>query len=171
MTSGKTVQISVRLTQDEADFIARFTAADAVTPSEKVRAIIRLARDRGERPSTYAGGLRLADDLTAPVTEEVRVAEHDEGIRSELVATVAQALPDMLAFYLSSRVRPGSRKPDLVALEAGMAERCFRLFAGLLRLGITKEAPCYDADIIQGRATPIIQLANAIDRSKDIREA
>jgi hypothetical protein len=52
-----------------------------------------------------------------------------------------------------------------------MAERCFRLLAGLLRLGVTRDAPCYDEQLIRERVPPIIQLADAIDRSKDIREA
>ncbi len=168
MTVAKSVQISVRLTQDEADFIAGFTAPDAVTPSEKVRAIIRLARERGERPASYADGLRLAEDLTSAATADIRIAEHEEKTRSELLTATAHALPEMLAFYLSSRIRPASRRNDLVALEAGMAERCFRLFASLLRLGITRVAPCYDETLIKDKARPIVELAAAIDHSSQV---
>ncbi|MDA0339299.1 MAG: hypothetical protein O2910_05595, partial [Proteobacteria bacterium] len=104
MSSSKSVPISVRLTQGEADFIARFSAGDAVTPSEKVRSIIRIARERSERPATFGAGLRVAKDLTTPANEATRVAEHAEGIHSELLAQVLDWTPELIALLLSTKL-------------------------------------------------------------------
>ena len=46
--SSKTVPLSVRISHDDAEYIAGLKIDDALTPSDKVRAIIRDARKARE---------------------------------------------------------------------------------------------------------------------------
>ncbi len=166
MSPAKSIPLSVRLSQDEADFIARFNSDDAVTPSEKVRAIIRLARARSDRPSSYAGALRLARELLTPAIDEISHAQNEIHQRSELLAIMNEWLPDMVAFVLATQIGDKTTKEDLLKTEEGLAERCFRLMEALLRLGVTERAPCFNPNVIRDHADHIVELSSMIDPTK-----
>ena len=72
----KTSQISTRVTQADADFLAGLTLEGATTPSDKVRALITEARRRREELGDYKGSLRQVRDLIGPATAAILEA-HD----------------------------------------------------------------------------------------------
>ena len=52
---GKTVPLSVRVTDADAEFLARLDIAGATTPSEKLRALLTAERTRGEGAGEFGG--------------------------------------------------------------------------------------------------------------------
>lgn len=162
---GSSVNMSVRLAQEDADFIAAVDVAGAKTPSEKLRAIIRQARTRYEGTDTFTGCLDFARDLLAPARHRIAAAEHDHQVHSELVAVVAEALPAMVATLMTGPdvdADGTTEAGELANVEQALADRVFALAEALLRLGVTRQCRCYDKDVIRRRIDPILELAQVI---------
>jgi hypothetical protein len=77
----KTVPLSVRVTQDDAEFISRMDIAGAATPSDKVRALLADARKRQEGFRDYPGCLGMVQEMLGPMLHHLREAEHREEVQ------------------------------------------------------------------------------------------
>lgn len=163
---GKNVTLSVRLDESDAHFLERLRLADAETPSEKLRAIIGHARQREEGKHSYHAGLRLIDDLLDPVRMAVLDQQRREGTHSELISRVYEWLPDLLAFVLASveQELDSDEMISLEELEAGIADRVFRIIAATLRLGLSSTNPCIDSKAVSKRLPPILELTQLLSR-------
>ena len=164
--SGKTVSISARISQDDAEFLSQLVISDAKTPSDKLRAILMEARQRHLGQQEYGDGLRLMREMYAPLLDRLQQAEYDTGEHSELLLRLMQWLPDMAAYVVSgvSSNEESIQKKELVAFEQGVVDRVFRLMESVLQLGITQNNPCYDPKIINDRIKPVLELADTIAR-------
>ena len=164
--SGKTVSISARISQDDAEFLSQLVISDAKTPSDKLRAILMEARQRHLGQQEYGDGLRLMREMYAPLLDRLQQAEYDTGEHSELLLRLMQWLPDMAAYVVSgvSSNEESIQKKELVAFEQGVVDRVFRLMESVLQLGITQNNPCYDPKIINERIKPVLELADTISR-------
>ena len=164
--SGKTVSISARISQDDAEFLSQLVISDAKTPSDKLRAILMEARQRHLGQQEYGDGLRLMREMYAPLLDRLQQAEYDTGEHSELLLRLMQWLPDMAAYVVSgvSSNEESIQKKELVAFEQGVVDRVFRLMESVLQLGITQNNPCYDPKIINDRIKPVLELADTISR-------
>lgn len=162
----KNVQLSTRVTDDDAEFLAALRIEGAETPSDKIRALILEARRRHEGPRDFRSALLRVSDLLAPVEADVRAAEHLTGTHSELIRLTNDWLAETLAFLVSQgqEQASGAKKHAalLEATERGLADRVFRLMEAILRLGVTGEAPCYDKGIVSGRLEPVLGLLEVI---------
>ncbi len=166
---AKNVPLSVRVSEDDAEFIARLELAGAATPSDKVRALLTEARRRHERFRDYAGCLAMLEEMLQPTLHGIREAEHAEGVHSELVARVAAWLPDLVAFLLTG-IGAGAEEGDrerLRAFEAGLADRVFRLIEAVLRMGVTRTCRGYDPTVIADRCDAIVELAGLVGRQRE----
>jgi hypothetical protein len=166
--SGKSVPISVRISAEEAEFLARLQIQGATTPSEKLRAVLEVARRRKEGPADYSGARAEANELLGPVFQELHRAELARGKYSALVGLIGDWLPDTLALL---RARGLERQPleqpgVLEDLEKGLADRLFRLVEAVLHLAVTRRCNCYDPDIASARMTAILELADIISRNR-----
>src|SRR5690606_603829 len=94
----KTSQISTRVTQADADFLAGLTLEGATTPSDKVRALITEARRRREELGDYKGSLRQVRDLIGPATAAILEAENTSSAHSAVVLPLVDWLAEALAF-------------------------------------------------------------------------
>lgn len=163
----KSLPISVRITEQDAEFLANLNLQDAVTPSDKIRAILKQARERHERSFDYQGQFRNAQDLISPAIEMIKTHECDQTSYSEVINKVSDWLTETLAFLMSSASAPGGGKINLGSLEKGITERVFRLFESIMRMGITKEAPCYDTSVIHNNISPVLELADIISKQQE----
>lgn len=162
---GKSVTLSVRLTPDDAAFLAEFSAPGATTLSEKIRAVIGEARQRRAGGSGYADCLAFLDGVLAPPLHRLREVETRAGMHSELLFQVGRWLPDMAA-YVTANVPDGDEKnlkKRLDELENGAADRIFSLIEQVLRLGVTGQSPCYDEAAVSKRAETVVKLSNLVD--------
>ncbi len=167
--SSKSVPLSVRITPDDAEFLARLRVDQAATPSEKLRALVREERRRREGYRSYGRVLRLTSETLAPTLERIRTAENTHRIHSELVHTVEEWLPDLMAFVLTSMAETpeGDERQALLDMEDALADRVFRLVEAVLRLAVTRQVRGYDPDVVARRIGPILELAELIRRASD----
>lgn len=170
----KTIQLSTRVTQEDAEFLAALQVEGATTPSDKLRALIADARRRRQEMGDYAGSLRQVKQWLGPASERVLQVENASLPHSELVLPLLDWTSEALAFALAQV--PGSgmtaEKCENAAreLEQGLADRTFRLIDKVLRMAITERAPCYDGAAIDSRIGPILELARVIAGARSSRE-
>ena len=102
---GKAVTISARISQEDALFLSQYKGEGAVTPSDKLRAIITEARERQQRMKDFRGSIDMFQNLLAPVDAEIRELELHHHIHSELITRILEWLPDMMAFIIASETK------------------------------------------------------------------
>ena len=159
---SKSVPISVRVSPDDAAFIAEMNVAGASTPSDKVRALLAEARKRHQGFSDYSSCLGMVQEMLAPTLQRLRAAEHRESVHSELVLELTQWMPEAMAFLLTSLDGTDQDRGDLEAFEQGVAERMFRLIENVIRMNVTRECRGYDPSVVARRMGPVIELVGVI---------
>jgi hypothetical protein len=159
---SKSTPFSVRLPQEDTDFIADLKTEDATTPSDKIRSIIRNARLKHQSARDYASALSEAREELHAVTQNVKSGELTHNQHSELVGVFLDWVAEAHAFTVAA---PCEKKGslDLEQLEAGIADRCFRLLELIARMGVTTKAPCYNKDIINKNFESLEELIHLID--------
>jgi len=164
----KTVPLSVRLSSDEAAFLAGYNPPGATTLSEKLRAMIAATRRDLAKPDDFASHLdHFEDRLSVPV-RRLRRAEHAVGMHSDLLMHFAHWLPEAIASFTAKVPidEDSNVKEQLVRLEMEIADQVFTLFEQVLRLNVTGDSPCYDRKIINKRATSVVKLSELIKLSE-----
>lgn len=162
MTMPKTVPLSVRVSMEDADFIAQLNIEGAVTPSDKIRAIIANARLRQSEDQNYEVALHNARDQLASLNDAVGRLELEDQKHSELLALFTNWLSEAFAFVLSARHRLLNNLMTLEQFEHGISERTFRLIEAVARMGVTSQAPCYEKGIVRQGFNPLIELLDMI---------
>jgi len=159
--SSRSIPISVRITPEDAEFIAAMDVAGASTPSDKVRAVLGEARRRRMESRDYPGCLAMLQEMLSPALRNLRQAELDHGMHSELVALLGEWLPEVMAVLIASaaEVGPAETEESLHEVEAAVADRVFRLIDAVLRLGITRTCRGYDPEVISSRLGSALELA------------
>lgn len=169
---GKTVSLSVRISQDDSDFLAGLAVGGAVTPSDKIRALIAEARQKRASLENYRDGLAFMQGLLGPEMRYLREVENAHNVHSELMAQVFTWLPEVTAYLINGIDQNGEDHPDLAQLkeiEGGLADRVVLLFENLLRLALTTRNPCYSENAISSRLEPIIELSTLIQSTTQRR--
>ncbi len=163
---GKPITMSVRLSPEDAAFLAEFSAPDATTPSDKLRAIIREARRNRTHDEGYAERLAFLEDLLAAPVRGLRETEAKTGRHSELVLQTAHWLPDLMAYLMSNVPAPETNDVEagLKTLEVGVADRIFAFMEQIFRLGVTGESPTYDPGIVARHVTTVVKLCRFMDK-------
>ena len=159
---AKSVPLSVRVSPEDADFIAGMEIPGAETPSEKVRALLADARKREQGFTDYSSCLGMVQEMLAPTLQHLREAEHRERVHSELVLELAQWMPEAMAFLLTDLVQADGDRATLQAFEEGVAERLFRLIENVIRMNVTTECRGYDPEIVSRHLERILDLAEVI---------
>jgi len=157
--SMKSIPISVRLTEDDAAFLAGLTVPGANTPSDKLRSIISETRRRMDGVEDFSDCAELFRDMFAPTIRKVREANKQLNVRSELLDRLAEWLPEMAAYFMTTLPSGKIDKKALLELESGAADRIAALLEGFLRMGVTSQAPCYDDKLLAPRLPIILELA------------
>ena len=161
---NKTKQVGVRLTDEEAEFLASFKVANAATPSDKLRAIIDQARQRYLGTEDYAGSLALVHELLEPTVNIIKQSEHSQRMHSELVIRLMEWVPECMAFLIASNGRETTLDASqLEEIEAGIAQRVFVLMQSVLQLAVTRSSPLYDNAMLSEGVGPVLELARVVD--------
>ena len=162
--SSKTIQMSVRVSEEDAEFLAAVEIPGASSPSEKLRHLIAQARERQEQGRSYEAALVLIRDLLEPVAQTLRARELSTRQRSEMIADTLYWLPDLVAFLMAGPgAKPGKADAkELVEFEAGVAHRIFRFTDAMLRLAVTSKSPCYDPDVVVAHMGGTLELAKLV---------
>ena len=161
---SKTVPISVRVSHEDAEFIANLKIGNAVTPSDKVRSIIREARDRNDNIVNYEGWLKISRDSLDGLIQKIKTMELKQTQHSELISLFNDWIVESFAYAASAKHEIDEGKVELSQFEAGISERVFRLLESMARMGVTSSAPCYDPEIISKGLAPVLELINIINQ-------
>ncbi len=164
---NKTVPISVRLTREDADFVAQLDVDDADTPSDKLRAIIVDARKRKLGTEDYPGSLKLIQDLAAPTMRIIRASENSHHTHSELVSRVGEWLPECMAYLIASNGPDIELDAEqLREIERDLTDRVVVLMQSVLQMAVTRRGPMYEPDVLHERIQPVLELAAVISSTR-----
>ena len=158
----KTIPVSFRMSQEDAEFLAGLQIEDAVTLSEKVRAIIKESRHRHQQKTDYETYLKFMSDVLNGLNKQIKLAEMKVESHSEIVAYFTEWSIESFAFIASMQQEDALDEAILKTLEDGILTRIFRLFEIVARMGVTSTAPCYNKQIITKNFSEILELIQLI---------
>lgn len=160
---SKSVPISLRITNEDAEFLAELQIENAVTPSDKIRALIREAKERKEHANNYSCCLNHVNEALSHIKSHIHHLEREQDHYSDVVHRFNDWLAEAYAFVSSFHINPENREMDLLQFEQGIVKRIFRLVEAIGRMGITETAPCYDKEIIVREMEPLRQISQLIN--------
>ena len=155
----KMIPHSVRLSEEDSDFIAELTIPGTVTPSDKIRAIIKERREKQERANSYEGLLFLSEEVLLPIVHRLKQTELDNQKHSELMSIFLEWLVEATSYVA---YQAHEEEIDLYEIEQGVMNRLTRIMNGTMRLGVTPDAPCYNSSVIRENLGSTLELATLI---------
>ncbi len=165
----KMTPLSVRMSADDMAMLSALKIPDAVTPSEKIRRLVRTAHRQQQGRGDYAEALKVEEERIAPLLHRIRSLEASHRVHSELLVHLLGWLPDMTATAMSSLAvfekKDGVEKvaENLAKTEAAMAERVFGLMLTVLQFSLTPKTHCYREEAISERLPEILEIAGLLE--------
>ncbi|MDJ0951239.1 MAG: hypothetical protein QNJ94_20195 [Alphaproteobacteria bacterium] len=163
----RSVPISVRVSDEDAAFLARYEAPGARTPSDKIRAIIASARRRYEGSKDFTDFSELMREMVRPSERAVREAQRQAGVRSDFVFRLYERLPEMIAELVAGAPDERALPEELRKFEGELADQVFLLFEEVLDLGLTTKSRSYDPNLMKARLEPILEIVELINLSRN----
>lgn len=161
----KTVQLSVRISDDDAAFLASLDIEGAVTPSEKMRAILQAERQRHGGEGTAESFEDTLRSMMKRARQQIRSLEKEQGTRSDLVARLYEYVPEIAAVLMA-----GSGQKTLVEFEAVLTSDVYGLMSEFLSLALVPRNRVYDDRVAASHLAPVLELAELIRTSQVPRE-
>jgi hypothetical protein len=160
--------VSARVPSEDLQWLAGLDLPGAVTPSDKLRALIAQMRRQHDGTADYSACLAWLRELLAPFLAEIRAIEHRHRIHSEAVSAIVEWVPQIMAILLSERRFGADEVTGARDLEDGAVQGCFRLLTALLRLGVTPTAECYAPEVVEKHLPRVIELAQLIAARREL---
>jgi hypothetical protein len=161
--------LSVRMTPEEMSMLSELHLDDAVTPSDKIRRLVKWAHRQQKSRSSYAEALDVAEEQLAPTMRKLRQHEAEQHVHSDLLLQLLNWLPDIFALagtaMQNDAAREDGRKAALT-LEDDVAERIFSLLLGVLKMGLTPAAHCYRSSHLTDRLPAVLELCRLLDATR-----
>lgn len=143
--SGKSHAISVRLSQEDHEFLVAWERNGANTLSEKVRELVDLARSQASSASNSHTLTEITSQNLNGLMVRIHQAEREYTTHSDIVQSVLLLLPQLLA-VLPNQLSPSL--DDLMASERALSDLLFRFYSNLMRMALTEQGPGYDPSIV-----------------------
>lgn len=166
----KSIPISVRLSDDDVAFLAGYEVQGARTPSDKMREILKAAREREEGVQDVAACEDLLRSMARPAEKGLRQLQREIGHRSDFVMKLYERLPEMLSELIASAPGPENDQQDLVRFEAALSAELFSLIEEIFDLGLTTPSRTYDPELMNKRLAPILEVARLLDQKRQSRD-
>lgn len=169
--SSKNIPISIRVSEEDASFLAQLEQEGAATLSEKIRALIGEARRRREAGGFVDDAVRSLEDLHLARDRRRRLLEQEGGKHSELLGHLSQWLLETHIAYLTGLVEEGGKAdkenpaPSMEAYEAKLADQVFVLIDQILRMGLTQKSRCYNPQLISDRMETLKELISLYNKA------
>lgn len=159
--------ISIRVPDEDFQWLLSLQEGSAKTPSEKLRALLARARQQeagmGD-PELCAAWMR---QLAQPFSDTVTTFERQQKSHSDLMGAVAEWIPQIMATLISTRPTGEDAQEKARELEAILAQQCFRLLTTLLRAAVTSTPATYDKDVLDRYLADVIEIATIISTRKE----
>ncbi len=163
MNAGNRIPVSVRISQEDADFIAALDIEGAHTPSEKIRELLRQARLAYMQTRDYGAALHAMEQFFQNAKHGVLYAEKQYGVHSHILARLFELLPD-LAATLAADLPVEADLEALKQYERETMRRIVRLADSVLQLAVTGKGAAYDDTVLQ-------QLENTLRLAQIVKQA
>lgn len=150
--NARMVPVSVRLSREDAAYIAALDIEGAVTMSEKIRHIVQDARQKSD---PLRGAVEDVEKRLQKIRAAVDALDREGEQRSQFLCLMSDWLPRLLKELEAS-------PQDLPALEARLGRRLQELLDQLARLGVTKGAPCHDPALVRRLLHPLVEILDLI---------
>jgi hypothetical protein len=167
MMNAQMQTLSARVSSEDVAWLASLQIDGAITPSDKLRALIGQMRKQHEGALDYAACSAWLRDLLSPAVTDVRAFEHQQRMHSAAVAAILEWAPQVMATLLSQHRFEGDGTAGAVAFEASVMQQSFQMLAALLRLGVTPGADCYAPGIIDKHLPRVLELAQLISTNRE----
>jgi hypothetical protein len=166
-----TTPLSVRLSDEDTNFLANLEMDGAVTSSEKIRGLIRIARQRAEEPTSFPAALALSHDYLAHSVRSVRILEQDADKHSDVTMGLMTTAEEFLALALTvPKAAGGDGAGDALRQhEARLVDCAARMTEQLLRWALTPTAPAYDPAVVTHRLSGLEDLMRLIVAGRPAR--
>ena len=169
--SSQMQTLSCRLPTEDIAWISALPIAGATTASDKLRALIAQIRRQNEGTLDYSGSVAWLREQIAPFVNALRDIENRHRMHSAAVNAVIEWVPVVMATMLSERAI-GARDAEARArhIEETLLQRSFQLLTTLMRLGVTRQADCYDPSAIERHLPRVLELAELISAERQRKE-
>jgi len=158
--------VSARIPTDDLQWLATLDMQGANTPSDKLRALVTQIRRQHEGALEYSASLQWMRDLVAPFVTAVGAFEHRQGKHSEVLRLISDWVPQLMALLVAESTLGKEPLRKAQEIEDKLVARCIQLLMGILRLGITPSADCYDPQVLDKHLPQLIELSAIIDSSR-----
>ena len=138
------VPISVRISQEDADFIQKLHVEGAKKPSEKIRELLKQARLTHTQTRDYGSALTAQMQFFQAAKYDVLHAEKQSGVHSHMF----EQLPDLGA-TLAADLPEEADLDSLRRYERELMWRIVRLADSILLLAVTSKGAAYDDTVLQ----------------------
>ncbi|MBF0784694.1 hypothetical protein E4T80_04270 [Muribacter muris] len=169
MMATNRIPVSVRISQDDADFIAGLQLEGAHTPSEKIRELLTQARLAYTQPQNYQSALKQAEQFLQNAKHDVLQAEKRLGVHSHILARLFELLPDLTA-TLAVDLEDNITLDGLKQYEQEIMWRIVRLMDSILQLAVIGKGSAYD-DKVLNQLENTLKLAHIITDTQQKQEA
>lgn len=159
----KTIPFSVRLSEEDAEFIANLKMDRVITPSDKIREIIREAKERLKNKKDFNYYLRSINELFHPIKESIRKQEFNTDNQSKLMKKIMDWLPEFCVVFLTSDIKS---QLNLNKFEKNLIERVFELFKDIINLHLSTSAACYNPEHFDRQLLEIFHLVKVVTTVK-----
>ena len=166
MAAANRIPISVRISQEDADFIAELKIEGANTPSEKIRELLTQARLAHSQTHDYSTALAAQEQFFQVARRDVLHAEKEWGIHSHIVARLFEQLPDFAA-TLAADLPENAQAADLKRYECELMRRIVRLTDSILQLAVTGKGAAYDDTVLQ-QLEKTLKLAKIVQQAGEV---
>lgn len=166
----KTSTLSVRVDDDDAAFLAGLNLADARTPSEKLRALLRAERRRQENGGDLIDAAEMFADMLQQPRRRIWESEADNGPRSKFLIKLYDKLPRLMAAaYVGPKHGTKESVKSIAQFESEALRDVFVFIQEILELGLTSQSRCYDLDAFDEGLEPVVEIIDLINLSKERR--
>lgn len=160
----KSVPLSVRMSANDMAMLSSLNLPGAVTPSEKLRKLVRDAYRRETAKQQFDTALELSEEQINPTAHNVRVAEAKHRIHSEFLLQILNWLPDVIALATTRSGAKELQSEQLIALEQELSDRVFALIIAVLNMAITADQQSYEQKILLQRMPAVLEVSRLLDK-------
>ncbi|HEX8962589.1 MAG TPA: hypothetical protein VF801_06255 [Rhodocyclaceae bacterium] len=158
--------VSIRMPDEDFQWLLSLQDKGAKTPSEKLRALLTWARQQEAGMADPALCAMWMRSMVQPLVQGVAAFERGRKDHSDVVAAALEWTPQIMATLVSSRLAEGCKPADAVELEAVLGQQCFRLLIALLRAAVTSMPAVYDPGSLERHLPDVVEIAEIISNRK-----
>lgn len=163
----KSISVSVRMTSDELAMLSELDLPGSITPSDKLRALVKNAHRMQSRPGDFEQAYEAEATRFAGAQHGLRKSEADLRIHSEFLVRLLSWLPDANAVVLSSLDQNGLNRKQLEALEDAASDRALAMLLGLVNGFLAPAQYWYGGSRSQHRLKALIDAIGIVQQLQE----